>query len=176
MPSLVSLKCAQPAGSRPASAVTATLSGDETSTSETPFASTLNVTAAAGELASVVGSYAVCAAVAQTSGVALASPVDCSPRSAADSEANSPLAAGVAAPTPLTRVSRAPRSLAALNAPAAALADSEASPVWLDEPLHPARLAPAATAGASSRIAVRRLRPSNIRISPHAMQSTDVFA
>ncbi len=124
---MVSVKCAQSAGNCPASAVEATLSGDETSTSDTPFASTLNVTAAAGESASTVGSNPVCVACAQAVGVAFMPLADCSPVSAADSEEKSPLATGVAAPTPLTRVSRAPRSFAALNAPSAALADNEAS-------------------------------------------------
>src|SRR6202034_1434106 len=69
---------------------------------------------------------------------------------------------GAAAPTPLTRVSRAARSFEALNESPLAAADNEALELWLLELVHPARLAPTTAAGTRRRIALCRLRPSSI--------------
>src|SRR5690242_40765 len=98
----------------PARAVAAVLAEDAISTSETPLLPTLNVTAAAGDAASAVGLNPA-AAPAHVLGVTWPALAPFLLVFAAVSDEYLPLLAGAAAATPLTRVSRAPRSCAAVS-------------------------------------------------------------
>src|ERR1700758_4925445 len=98
-----------------ASTVDADLAEDAIRTSEIPFVPTWNVTAAAGAAARAVGLNPDVAAAVYVLGVTWAALAPCLLVLAADSEEYLPLLAGAAAATPLTRVSRAARSIAAVN-------------------------------------------------------------
>src|ERR1700755_3455280 len=98
-----------------ASTADADLAEDAIRTSEIGFVPPRTVTAAAGAPARAVGLNPDVAAPVHVLGVTWTALTPCLPVLAADSDEYLPLLAGAAAATPLTRVSRAARSIAAVN-------------------------------------------------------------
>jgi hypothetical protein len=145
-----------------ASAVVADLELDAMSTSDTPLVPTWNVTAAAGDPASAVGLNPDVAVCVQVLGVTWTVFAVCLPLLADGSDDEYlPVAAGAAAATPLTCVSRALRSVFDDSPPSDAVL-AEAVPdaaAELDPPPQAANPA-TATGTSSSPDAIRQRLPA----------------